>query len=102
MSDTSESGSGFGRVRRKCADNCFYVAEVATRAPLVAAEYREKLTAKVQEYLADVKMDEGRLLTEVAVFTDKSNIDEELTRLRSHIEQFRSIAEEGIVVCKTD
>jgi uncharacterized protein (TIGR00255 family) len=78
------------------------VAEVATRAPLVAAEYRERLTAKVQEYLADVKADEGRLLTEVAVFTDKSNIDEELTRLHSHIEQFRTIAEEGIVGRKLD
>ena len=78
------------------------VGEVETRAPLVAAEYREKLTARVKEYLADVKMDEGRLLTEVAVFTDKSNIDEELTRLHSHIEQFRSIAEEGIVGRKLD
>ncbi len=78
------------------------VNEVQTRAPLVAAEYREKLTARVKEYLADVKMDEGRLLTEVAVFTDKSNIDEELTRLHSHIEQFRSIAEEGIVGRKLD
>ena len=78
------------------------VAEISTRAPLVAAEYREKLTARVKEYLADVKMDEGRLLTEVAVFTDKSNIDEELTRLHSHIEQFRSIAEEGIVGRKLD
>ena len=78
------------------------VGEVETRAPLVAAEYREKLTARVKEYLADVKMDEGRLLTEVAVFTDKSNIDEELTRLHSHIEQFRMIAEEGIVGRKLD
>ena len=78
------------------------VNEVETRAPLVAAEYREKLTARVKEYLADVKMDEGRLLTEVAVFTDKSNIDEELTRLHSHIEQFRSIAQEGIVGRKLD
>ena len=78
------------------------VAEIATRAPMVAAEYRERLTAKVKEYLADVKVDEGRLLTEIAVFTDKSNIDEELTRLKSHIEQFRSIAEEGIVGRKLD
>ena len=36
------------------------------------------------------------------MFTDKSNIDEELTRLRSHIAQFRSIAEEGIVGRKLD
>ena len=78
------------------------VEEISTRAPKIAAEYKEKLTARVKEYLADVKMDEGRLLTEVAVFTDKSNIDEELTRLRSHIEQFREIAKEGIVGRKLD
>ena len=78
------------------------VEEISTRAPMIAAEYREKLTAKVKEYLCDAQIDEGRLLTEVAVFTDKSNIDEELTRLRSHIEQFRSIAEEGVVGRKLD
>jgi uncharacterized protein (TIGR00255 family) len=78
------------------------VAEISTRAPKIAQEYREKLTAKVKDYLDGVQVDEGRLLTEVAVFTDKSNIDEELTRLRSHIEQFRSISEEGIVGRKLD
>ena len=78
------------------------VEKISQRAPLVAEEYREKLTARVQEYLADTKIEESRLLTEVAVFTDKSNIDEELTRLRSHIEQFRSIASEGIVGRKLD
>jgi uncharacterized protein (TIGR00255 family) len=78
------------------------VLEISERAPLIAAEYREKLTARVKEYLADTQIDEGRLLTEVALFTDKSNIDEELTRLRSHIEQFRSIAEEGVVGRKLD
>ena len=78
------------------------VAEISTRAPMIAKEYREKLTARVQEYLENANIDEARLLTEVAVFTDKSNIDEELTRLRSHIEQFRSIAEEGIVGRKLD
>ncbi len=78
------------------------VAEISLRAPVLAAEYRAKLTAKVKEYLEGVNPDEGRLLTEVAVFTDKSNIDEELTRLRSHIAQFRSICEEGIVGRKLD
>lgn len=78
------------------------VAEVSQRAPLVATEYREKLTARVKEYLENAQVDENRLLTEVAVFTDKSNIDEELTRLRSHIEQFRSICEEGVVGRKLD
>lgn len=78
------------------------VKEITERAPMIAAEYREKLTARVKEYLSEAQIDEGRLLTEVAVFTDKSNIDEELTRLRSHIEQFRSICEEGIVGRKLD
>ncbi len=67
------------------------VEKIATRAPLVAADYRARLTEKVKNYLEGVTVDEGRLLTEVAVFTDKSNIDEELTRLRSHIAQFKQI-----------
>ncbi len=78
------------------------VAEISARAPMIAQEYRDKLTARVQEYLTEAKIDENRILTEVAVFTDKSNIDEELTRLRSHIQQFRSIATEGIVGRKLD
>lgn len=78
------------------------VSEIAGRAPSVAEEYREKLRMRMEEYLSGVKPDEGRLLTEVAAFADKSNIDEELTRLRSHIEQFRAICEEGIVGRKLD
>ncbi len=78
------------------------VGEITARAPMVAVEYKNKLTARVKEYLEGAAIDEGRLLTEVAVYTDKSNIDEELTRLRSHIEQFRSICEEGIVGRKLD
>lgn len=78
------------------------VAEISLRAPKIAAEYREKLETKVREYLAEAQVDEGRLLTEVATFADRTNIDEELTRLRSHIEQFRSICEEGVVGRKLD
>ena len=78
------------------------VGEISQRAPLISQEYREKLTNRVKEYLDGANIDESRLLTEVAVFTDKSNIDEELTRLRSHIEQFRAIAQEGIVGRKLD
>ena len=78
------------------------VGKVSERAPLVAKAYKDKLTARVKEYLDGVAVDENRLLTEVAVFTDKSNIDEELTRLRSHIEQFREICKEGVVGRKLD
>jgi uncharacterized protein (TIGR00255 family) len=78
------------------------VNDIAARAPLVSEEYKKKLETRVKEYLAGVNADEGRLLTEVALFADKSNIDEEITRLYSHIAQFRSISEEGIVGRKLD
>ena len=64
---------------------------IALRAPSLAEEYKTKLKARIEETLAGVNYDETRLLTEVAIFTDKVNIDEELTRLNSHIEQFREI-----------
>ncbi len=78
------------------------VGQISERAPLIASEYKKKLETRVKEYLDGVQADEGRLLTEVAVFTDKSNIDEELTRLKSHISQFREIANEPIVGRKLD
>ena len=64
---------------------------IKARAPKVAQEYKEKLKARIEEALKDVKYDEARLLNEVAFYTDRVNIDEELTRLGSHINQFRSI-----------
>ena len=65
--------------------------KISLRAPKVAAEYKEKLKSRIEEALKDVKYDEARLLNEVAFYTDKVNIDEELTRLGSHITQFRAI-----------
>ena len=78
------------------------VDEIEIRAPKIKEQYAEKLAARVKDFLADVNPDESRLLTEVAVFADKSNIDEELTRLHSHIAQFREICTEGIVGRKLD
>ena len=54
-----------------------------------------KLENRVREYLGEAQMDEGRLLTEVAIFADKVNVNEETVRLRSHVEQFTSMLEEG-------
>ena len=78
------------------------VANIAARAPLVAEHYRTKLTERMREALAGVPVDEARILSEAAVFADKCNIDEELTRLRSHISQFRSICREARVGRKLD
>lgn len=65
--------------------------KITERAPNVAAEYKNKLKTRIEEFLQDVKYDEARLLNEVAFYTDKVNIDEELTRLKSHVQQFRTI-----------
>lgn len=78
------------------------VEKIACRAPLVAAAYREKLAARMSEALAGIPVDEARILTEAAVFADRANIDEELTRLHSHIVQFRSICREERVGRKLD
>ena len=78
------------------------VGEVEKHAPLVAESYRAKLEAKMKKILEDVQPDEARLLTEVSLFADKSNIDEELTRLHSHISQFREICRETLAGRKLD
>lgn len=78
------------------------VGGIKERAPLVAEDYKKRLSEKIKAYTESVNPDEGRLLTEVAVFADRSNIDEELTRLSSHISQFREIAKERLVGRKLD
>ena len=78
------------------------VEKIEKRAPEIAKEHKDKIVARVKEYLDGANIDEGRILTEVAVFADKSNIDEELTRLHSHIAQFREICKEGVVGRKLD
>ena len=79
------------------------VGEIKKHAPKVAEEYRVKLIERVKEALQGVQVDENRLLQEVAIFADKSNIDEELTRLNSHVSQFRKICEsEGEIGKKLD
>ncbi|TRZ38781.1 YicC family protein [Niallia circulans] len=63
-------------------------------APKVAESYRDKLKAKLESYTSGL-VDESRLLTEVAIFAEKADINEELVRLYSHIHQFASIIEES-------
>ena len=72
------------------------VGEVAERAPKIKSDYEERIRVRIAEILGDVKYDESRLLQEVAIFADKSNIDEELTRLKSHISQLREICKSGV------
>lgn len=68
---------------------------VAERSPMIITEYRQRLEEKVKELLADTSVDEGRLLTEVTIFADKVCVDEEIVRLRSHIETTKNTLIEG-------
>ncbi len=64
---------------------------VEKRSPETVNAYKEKITQKIKEMLIDNTVDEGRILTEVAIFADKVAVAEETVRLRSHIKQFNSL-----------
>lgn len=68
---------------------------ITERSPKIIEEYRVRLKEKVKELLAETAVDENRLLTEVTIFADKVCVDEELVRLRSHIETTKTTLMEG-------
>ncbi|MBE7002919.1 MAG: YicC family protein [Ruminococcaceae bacterium] len=65
--------------------------EVEARSPETVKEYREKLTARMQEVLQSTTIEESRILTEAAIYADKVAVDEETVRLRSHVSQLRDM-----------
>ncbi len=71
------------------------VSFIESRSPQSAAAYTERLKQKISELAGDTSFDEGRLLTEVAIFADKIAVDEETVRLKSHISQLKSLLETG-------
>ena len=81
------------------------LAEIESRMPAieseaanVAEEYRERLTKRIGEMLAktdsQIEIDQSRLAQEIAYLAEKADISEEITRLKTHIEHFRSIMDE--------
>lgn len=61
--------------------------QIEERAPLVVEEYRTKLSERIETLLQGVEVDRSRLATEVALFSDRASIDEEIVRLKSHTQQ---------------
>lgn len=72
-----------------------HVEFITERSPQIIAEYKQKLEDKVKELLADPKVDENRLLMEVTIFADRVCVDEELVRLKSHIETTKDTLLQG-------
>ncbi|MDE7003901.1 MAG: YicC family protein [Oscillospiraceae bacterium] len=71
------------------------LGEVEARSPQTVNDYRARLEAKMREVLQNTQIDEGRLLTEAAIFADKVAVDEETVRLHSHLGQLRDLLSEG-------
>ena len=75
-----------------------YTDEVEKEAGNISDEYRQRLTKRITELLAktesQIELDQSRLAQEVAYLADRADISEEIARLRTHIEHFRSIMDE--------
>ena len=81
-------------VRSRAAVIETLVTEVEKRSPERVAEYREKLLARMREVLEGTDVDETRIVTEAAIYADKTAVDEETVRLRSHLQQLDGMLNE--------
>ncbi len=72
-----------------------HVAYIEENSPKIIDEYKQKLQSKVRDLMEDNRIDENRLLMEVTLFADKICVDEEIVRLKSHIEMVKSTLIEG-------
>ena len=68
---------------------------IAARTPAALARYQERLRERIASLLGEVTRDEGRIITEVALWADKTDVREELTRLRAHLEQLSLHLDKG-------
>ena len=71
------------------------VERVASRLPAAAARREERLRERIQRLVGEAAFDQTRVLTEVAIWAEKSDIAEELARLGSHLEQFALMLKDG-------
>ena len=84
----------------KCAQIENAVKEIEDRLPQIEADYMQKLRARIEELLGDTKIDEQRLLTEVAIMADKLAVDEEIVRLRSHTRSLKEMLKKWIFISR--
>lgn len=85
-------------VLSRCKTIISLVEYVEERSPKLVEEYRQKLMVRMQEILNGVEADEQRILTEAAIFADKTAVAEETIRLRSHIYQIREMLESAMPI----
>ena len=71
---------------------------IEEKVPSVISNYEKRLKTKISELISDYNIDEQRVLTEVAIFADKTAIDEEIVRLKSHLDQLSIMLESDSAV----
>lgn len=79
-----------------------YLSEINSYSTGLVEEYIVKLKKRIKEILKDDIIDENRLSTEVVIYADKCSIEEEITRLNSHINQFKDMLDENNIGKKMD
>ena len=92
---TTEGAALEADLRGRAATILTLVEKVEQRSPVTLAEYRARLTEKMQEVLQSTTIDEGRILQEAAIYADKIAVDEETVRLRSHLNQLETMLTNG-------
>lgn len=80
-------------VVRKCNDIEEMVLVIEGKSDSIISDYKKKMKQRLNELISEYKVDENRLAMEVAILADKASIDEEITRLKSHILQMRETIE---------
>jgi len=76
------------------------VTKIKNRHPVATEEIKTRMKTRIEDSLKDFEIDENRIMTEVIIIAEKASIDEELTRLESHISQLRTFIINGGVVGK--
>lgn len=77
----------------KIEDIEIFVNKIQSKSHIIVENYKQRLEERLSEILDKIDIDENRIATEVAVFADKSAIDEEITRLNSHLNHFKETLE---------
>ena len=107
LSSLDEALGGFAAMRAKEGEALFVdfiertgtcrrlLEAVAARAPAVAPAYRTQLLKRLRESGLDLDVDDERVLREIALYADRSDISEEITRFRSHLDQLGALLKSG-------
>jgi len=85
-------------IRNRAATIAALLEKVEKRSPQTVSEYRTKLENRMREVLENTQIEEGRILTEAAIFADKVAVDEETVRLHSHLGQLEEMLGSGVPV----